>query len=895
MHRLGFAFALNSVEVYRELREDAATLDMHLLEMIQHGLLALRLAQTDPIALGTTEALANVLVHLRKMLLREEILVRLNEHNDERPSFKEGVRSFTKWLFEQCMQPRAEARQRATELFGALCPKLSKLKSAGGGKAKRSSGGGGGIGGSSKEWVNDVYGLRLDTLPIVRLFTPASSGAVKAPAPATHASLGSSASLMDVSVDVGVDLNESAQGLSSGDGLMNSIEGQCASGAWAALATSVPARTASLAATADAAAPTAAPVGSAASSAAAEVLEMAWLEQVQAALDATYWTLRNAHLKPVALLEGLESGRPTGSMRRVHPTVHALLGYVVGRASARSSLLVSEDESRRRAHLRDALKSTFRLLKLVVRLVPISHDPAQPHPAVTPADAPTAVDMRRLVAFLAPPAAATAALAAAPPSTPPSPPPSCMHLALLATLRPTRVGFDASDLEACERMRTLACELCGELHARQPDEMVATLRALLDQPDASLHQRALVEPDADALETLALLEGHLGLLGGAEASLLRHALPFGAEALVARLLEQVCAAPPSASPLDVRLYSKALELALSLGVAPSRLVDLLLDDTPSREERRGSSGADSGGDGGGDGGGGGGGGGAGVLMPTRGELLSGRFRTVLLPHLAAQRPADIGPPLMAAAATKPAAFALLLALLEFHATDPVAQAEPLVRILAGSLPSLLAVVGWAEGRVWAPPLEPSGIGESMRGRPAAMTTPPDQNTLFQPLLALFRYLLRLSDGVIVLPSASSGGAGGGSPPALLTAVLGLLRAALNESEQASNHDIGQQKARHAERLLSEALKHIPLILKRIKLALPPPPADKTQYPPRSLGAGTEDAGGGAAGGELLAMLRRLLASEVPISLQESDETRRRRTSAVLTPLLDAISDREGRA
>jgi hypothetical protein len=83
---------------------------------------------------------------------------------------------------------------------------------------------------------------------------------------------------------------------------------------------------------------------------------MAWLERVQAALDATFWTLRSRHLTTEAVLSS------SGSLRRVHATVHALFGYVARRAPTQSSVLMSDAESRRRAHVREALKSAFRHL-----------------------------------------------------------------------------------------------------------------------------------------------------------------------------------------------------------------------------------------------------------------------------------------------------------------------------------------------------------------------------------------------------------------------------------------------------------------------------------------------------------------------------------------------------
>ena len=58
------------------------------------------------------------------MLLSRDMLPKLTQVNDKRVAFKEGLAEFTKWLFEQCTQPRAQARLVATKLFDELCPKL---------------------------------------------------------------------------------------------------------------------------------------------------------------------------------------------------------------------------------------------------------------------------------------------------------------------------------------------------------------------------------------------------------------------------------------------------------------------------------------------------------------------------------------------------------------------------------------------------------------------------------------------------------------------------------------------------------------------------------------------------------------------------------------------------
>ena len=122
--------------------------------------------------------------------------------------------------------------------------------------------------------------------------------------------------------------------------------------------------------------------------------------------------------------------------------------------------------SRLHGQLCDALKAAFRLLR---KLIAVGQDRA------------------RLLAFLSGPGATKqhVTAAGAPDATP-------AMIAFVAALRPTRVGIDSSEIEACGRMRMLACEVCASLYQLQPDETVAALRSILTSSDASLHQMPLV-------------------------------------------------------------------------------------------------------------------------------------------------------------------------------------------------------------------------------------------------------------------------------------------------------------------------------------------------------------------------------------------------------------------
>ena len=93
---------------------------------------------------------------------------------------------------------------------------------------------------------------------------------------------------------------------------------------------------------------------------------------MQAALDTTYWTLKSKHLNSEAVLS-----LSAGSLRLVHKTLHALLKYVMLRAPVNRLIVFTEEQATLDAHIRDSLKSAFRLLKHLVR---DGHDDTLPTP-----------------------------------------------------------------------------------------------------------------------------------------------------------------------------------------------------------------------------------------------------------------------------------------------------------------------------------------------------------------------------------------------------------------------------------------------------------------------------------------------------------------------------------
>ena len=633
MHRLAFAFALNSAELYRELREDAATLDLHALELTQKALLALRLAQTDPEALGTAAALTEVVSHLERMLKRHAPA--LLKENSKRPAFAGGLGGrdgFMVWLFAECAQPKAHARLRCSKLFEQLCLVIPVPGGSSSGTRPCAS---------TAEWVRGMYSTTPHELPVCRRF---------------------------------VRPQERKQSVMHGE-----AEDDGAPDWWALRERPPPA---------------------ALRDGGDELLQR-WLEQVQAALDLTYWTLKQKHLTLESLLDG------KGLLRGAVPALHALLDTVVARAAAMPSLrLHTPRTAELSACTRETLKAAFRLV----------------HHALTEArgDARLGIVLRE--DFDA---------AGADPSSraPPAGTTSVLRAALLATLRPTLLGFDPSEVEQCKRMREHSCGVVALMHARSAGRAVETLAALVREDGASLDGL----PGADALASLALLDGYVGLhrlsVGN---SLLGRALPTGAAELAQSLALQAANASSSASPLEVQVLSQAVQLSLLLGLDSERLVLHLLDPSPATEAQ----------------------------TPTsRGQLFSRRFRDVLLPHLA-MHPSCYAATLLLgsvrldtaaemARAQRRALLGLLLALLDHHSSNVTLPSEALVEELAGALPAYLSAAHW-----------------------------PSEEWL-DDTLALFRRLLTLGGHIVLRPAADGG------PSVLLSAWLQLLRASRELPRRAS--------------------------------------------------------------------------------------------------------------
>ena len=64
--RLGAASAFN--QMYRSFREETALVDKHVLEMLHHAVVSLRLSHRDAAAVGTTEAAELVVDHLQRIV-----------------------------------------------------------------------------------------------------------------------------------------------------------------------------------------------------------------------------------------------------------------------------------------------------------------------------------------------------------------------------------------------------------------------------------------------------------------------------------------------------------------------------------------------------------------------------------------------------------------------------------------------------------------------------------------------------------------------------------------------------------------------------------------------------------------------------------------------------------
>ena len=245
---------------------------------------------------------------------------------------------------------------------------------------------------------------------------------------------------------------------------------------------------------------------------------------------------------------------------------------------------------------------------------------------------------------------------------------------------------------------------------------------------------------------------------------------------------------------------------------------------------------------------------------TRGELLASRFRAVLLPHLASES-SYFGPELLAS--RNPHLLVLLIALLQYHVATPEAPAEPLVRSLCAVLPSLLSSCRWPHGLL-AVGMGGAG-GGSMDGAGSSGGASDGSASRFDGILSLLRLLLLLGGHIAAAPRLDSLGAP--SPSVLVDAVTSLLLAASKEAASSTDPIAGK----NAERGLVECLKLTPLLLRFLK-------------PTAAASNGLTN---------LVAVIRSVLAAQLPLSFtQQRDEDHRRRASAILTPLLDAVADRQ---
>jgi len=672
LQRLSFALAINAT--YRQLREDANTLDAQLLEIFEKAFFALQLAENDPIALGTAQALEEVLWHLRRVLLSPKVLERLMLPNPKRYAFQAGLTGpdgFARWLFRSSAQREARARLQACELLEQLVVWLPRTGAADGARCK-----------SSMEWVRSEF-VDARHIPICRRFnTIAPTGAA---------------------------------GLASGGG----GEVDCGSGAWAAVGC--------------------VPQGGASGP---------WLQMVQAALDCAYRAISKGWLTPEALLN------PTGSLHAAALAARALFCVAIGSsggsggrgggaAAVEAAAVLTEVAAGRSEaaalllrRKRDALKSALRLVDKLLRAAPA--DP-------------------RLGALLD----ATPRAQGGGPGSPGSGPvvASAQVCAMLAVVRPSLLGFDPSELDECQRLRHLACELCVQLHRRDPDGFRTQLAELLAAPEADLGQLQVGgEGSCDVLELLALIEGCRSLMVADQRGvaplpgrpLLQEALRGGAAHVAAHLAQLALAAPADTPPLLVRLLGTVLALALELGLPADALLAKMQDEAAATSSA-GAAGAG-----------------------CRGELFVRRFERELVAHIAAH-PDDFGRALLLDASER--MMLLLLAVLEHYTSSEVGRelrAEPMVARLDAALPSLLAPDRW-----------------------------PSERT-FDTTMLLLRRLLGLGGQIVLSREAAE------APGRLLDGVLRVLR--LPSSGAA------QQFARRAK---AETLKLLPLLLRWLRATSPP--------------------------------------------------------------------------
>ncbi|KAL1530268.1 hypothetical protein AB1Y20_001180 [Prymnesium parvum] len=268
-----------------------------------------------------------------------------------------------------------------------------------------------------------------------------------------------------------------------------------------------------------------------------------WLEQLHACVDCVYWTLREKHLTLETILD------PAGSLRGVPRAIRAFLDVLADRAAQSTDCVRSVSGEIISRHLRDCLKGAFRLILKLLR---------------------GARSDRRL-SIVWGEGHATGRL-------------SVVRAALFAVLLPGKLCFDSSEADACARIRSLGCEIVDELYQRENALVLPPLRSILSEAKANLCERLVEAAGTDALETLALIEGCLALhrVGrDVQGQLLQDSLPrLTSRELADKLTHQAAHAPMSLGPLQRQVMSKAVDLALTLGLPPQRIFQLISDATP---------------------------------------------------------------------------------------------------------------------------------------------------------------------------------------------------------------------------------------------------------------------------------------------------------------------------
>ncbi|XP_050692200.1 DNA-dependent protein kinase catalytic subunit-like isoform X2 [Eriocheir sinensis] len=120
--RLGGCLAWNSI--YREVREDATAVDIWALEILNHLMLALNLAQADDPALGTHEQTKQAILHMKRILVVKNELFWKNSSKRRTPVDFEGgtFEDVLVWLLKQSGSPKTLVRHTCMELLETLAP-----------------------------------------------------------------------------------------------------------------------------------------------------------------------------------------------------------------------------------------------------------------------------------------------------------------------------------------------------------------------------------------------------------------------------------------------------------------------------------------------------------------------------------------------------------------------------------------------------------------------------------------------------------------------------------------------------------------------------------------------------------------------------------------------------